>query len=90
MPRLAGLPRWMLLPAGSALQRRLLLPAAAADRLRDVIGFEIDRQTPFSADSVRFDTRVLERRERLSFRSGVLVIPHWRDVVNPAKTGALL
>ncbi|MEG3193406.1 PilN domain-containing protein, partial [Lysobacter sp. D1-1-M9] len=57
------LPRWLLLPAGSSLRRRLTLPAAAADRLRDVIGFEIDRQTPFSADAVAFDARVLGRRE---------------------------
>lgn len=62
-PRVAALPRWLLLPAGSSLRRRLTLPAAAADRLRDVIGFEIDRQTPFSADAVAFDARVLGRRE---------------------------
>ena len=73
--RLAGLPRWMLLPAGSALQRRLLLPAAAADRLRDVVGFEIDRQTPFSADSVRFDTRVLERRTDGQLESELVAVP---------------
>jgi general secretion pathway protein L len=47
--RLSDLPRWLLLPAGSALRRRLPLPAAAANRLRDVVGFEIERQTPFAA-----------------------------------------
>lgn len=62
-PRMADLPRWLLLPAASGLRRRLLLPAAAAERLRDVIGFEIDRQTPFSADAVAFDARVLGRRD---------------------------
>ena len=56
------LPRWLLLPAGSALRRRLPLPAAAAERLRDVVGFEIDRQTPFTVDAVAFDARVLGRR----------------------------
>lgn len=61
-PRIADLPRWLLLPAGHALRRPLLLPAAAADRLRDVVGFEIDRQTPFAADAVVFDARVLGRR----------------------------
>src|SRR5690606_31054401 len=35
----------------------------AGDRLRDVVGFEIDRQTPFAADEVAFDARVLGRRE---------------------------
>jgi general secretion pathway protein L len=61
--RLGDLPRWLLLPAGSALRRPLVLPAAAADRLRDVVRFEIDRQTPFSADAVRFDACLRQRRD---------------------------
>ena len=61
--RLSDLPRWLLLPAGSSLRRRLPLPAAAAERLRDVVGFEIERQTPFSADAVAYDARVIARRE---------------------------
>ena len=60
---IADLPRWLLLPASVSLRRRMLLPAAAADRLRDVVGFEIDRQTPFNADAVAFDARVLGRRD---------------------------
>lgn len=62
-PGAAKLPRWLLLPAATGLRRRLLLPAAAADRLRDVVGFEIERQTPFTADSVAFDARVIGRRD---------------------------
>lgn len=58
------LPRWLVLPASAALRRRMALPAAAADRLRDVVGFEIDRQTPFTSDAVAFDARMLGRRER--------------------------
>ncbi|RFP60519.1 general secretion pathway protein GspL [Luteimonas weifangensis] len=62
-PELAELPRWLLLPAASGLRRRLSLPAAAAERLRDVVGFEIDRQTPFAAEAVAFDARLLGRRD---------------------------
>ena len=62
-PRVAELPRWLLLPPATSLRRRLNLPAAAADRLRDVVGFEIDRQTPFTADAVAYDARVLSRRD---------------------------
>lgn len=62
-PAAADLPRWLLLPAASGLRRRLLLPAAAAERLRDVVGFEIERQTPFTSDAVTFDARVIGRRE---------------------------
>lgn len=61
--RLAELPRWLMLPAASSLTRRISLPASALERLRDVVGFEIDRQTPFTADAVAFDARVRGRRE---------------------------
>lgn len=61
-PRIADLPRWLLVPAAHALRRPLMLPAAAAERLRDVVGFEIDRQTPFAADAVVYDARLVGRR----------------------------
>jgi general secretion pathway protein L len=59
---IADVPRWLVLPAAAGLRRRLTLPAAAAERLRDVVSFEIDRQTPFSVDAVAFDARILGRR----------------------------
>ena len=62
-PSLAELPRWLLLPAAACLRRRLLLPAAAAERLRDVVGFEIDRQTPFAAEDAAYDARLVSRRD---------------------------
>ena len=52
---------WLLLPAGQVLRRRLSLPAAAEPRLREVLGFELDRQTPFSAAEVVYEARVLAR-----------------------------
>lgn len=60
--RIVDLPRWLLLPASAGLRRRLTLPAAAADRLRDVVAFEVDRQTPFAASDVHYDARVIARR----------------------------
>ncbi|WCE05142.1 PilN domain-containing protein [Pseudoxanthomonas sp. JBR18] len=60
--RLVGLPRWGLLPSVQVLRRPLLLPAAASERLREVVGFEIDRQTPFTAEAVYYDARVTGRR----------------------------
>lgn len=50
---------WLLLPAGAVLRRTLTLPAAALPRLRDVLAHEIDRQTPFPADQVSYEGRVL-------------------------------
>lgn len=56
---LAGLRRVLLLSPALVLRRRLSLPAVARDKLRTMLGFELDRQTPFRADQVYFDTRVL-------------------------------
>lgn len=43
------------------LRRTLNLPLAAEENLRQVLGFEMDRQSPFRADQVYFDHRVLGR-----------------------------
>ncbi|MEO8459127.1 MAG: PilN domain-containing protein [Dokdonella sp.] len=43
------------------LRRNLTLPTAAEQNLRQVLGFEMDRQTPFKADQVYFDSRVVSR-----------------------------
>jgi general secretion pathway protein L len=74
-PRLAALPRWAVLPARVALRRTLRLPAAAAARLRDVVGFEIDRQTPFAADAVHYDARILDRRQDGRLEVELVVVP---------------
>lgn len=57
----SAVPRWLLLPVSQVLRRTLSLPAAAEPRLREVLAFELDRQTPFSADQVSFHGRVLSR-----------------------------
>jgi general secretion pathway protein L len=54
------LPRVLLLPASGVLRRVLTLPAAALDNLRIVLGFELDRQTPFKPEQVMYDSRVLK------------------------------
>ncbi|HET8819301.1 MAG TPA: PilN domain-containing protein [Xanthomonadaceae bacterium] len=72
---LGDLPRWLLLPAASGLARRLTLPGAAADRLRDVLGFEIDRQTPFAAADVAYDARVVRRRPDGQLDVDLVVVP---------------
>ena len=49
------------LPPARVLRRQLTLPAAAEENLRQVLGFELDRQTPFKADQVYYDARVAQR-----------------------------
>lgn len=73
--RVARLPRWLLLPHGSALRRGLALPAAAADRLREVLGFEIERQTPFRAPDVEYDARLLGRPGDGQLQAELVVVP---------------
>lgn len=72
---IAELPRWWLLPSTAGLRRRVLLPAAAAERLRDVLVFEIDRQTPFAADAVYFDARIIERRGDGQLQAELVAVP---------------
>ena len=74
-PQLADMPRWLVLPAGSGLRRTLRLPAAAAERLRDVVSFEIDRQTPFSAQTAVFDARVVALRDDGQLDAELVVVP---------------
>ena len=50
-----------LLDPARVLRRKVTLPAAAEDNLAQVIGFEMDRHTPFKSDQVYFDCRVEER-----------------------------
>ncbi len=49
------------LPGSDVMRRRLQLPEAAKANLNQVLAFEMDRQTPFKADQVYFDARVLKR-----------------------------
>lgn len=49
------------LAPGQSLCKIVKLPTAAEENLRQVIGFEMDRWTPFKADQVYFGYRLLER-----------------------------
>ena len=73
--RAIGMPRWLLLSAACGLRRGLLLPGAARDRLRDVLAFEIERQTPFAAADVLFDGRILQLRADGQLQVELVVVP---------------
>jgi len=49
------------LPREQALVRRVTMPAATEENLSQVVAFEMDRLTPFRADDVYFDHRVVSR-----------------------------
>lgn len=71
------------LPPDQVLRKTLRLPAAAAENLREVLGFEMDRQTPFHADDVYFDCRIVARDdESRQIEVEIIVAP--RDAVHQA------
>jgi general secretion pathway protein L len=51
----------LLLSDGQVLTRRLSLPAAVEENLLEVMGFELDRHTPFTAAQAYFDARIIKR-----------------------------
>mgnify|MGYP001256747002 CR=1 FL=1 len=71
-----GVRSLVMLPESRALKRSLTLPAAAEDNLRQVLAFEMDRQTPFKADQVHFDSRVVARDAATrSLRVELIAVP---------------
>jgi len=51
----------LILPPDKVLVKRITLPLAAEENLHEVLSFEMDRQTPFSADQVYYDSMILTR-----------------------------
>lgn len=54
-------PRDLLLGEDEVLRKEIKLPQAAESNLRQALGFEMDRHTPFKADEVYYDYRILGR-----------------------------
>ena len=65
------------------LIKEVSLPGAAEENLREVLGFEMERQTPFKSDDVYFDVDVMGRDQSGQSVDVMLrVVP--RSIVNPA------
>ncbi len=72
----------ILIPADKILVKSLTLPTTAAANLREILRFEMDKQTPFSADQVWYDWQVTGRDSE----NGKLHIRLWvclKEVVQP-------
>lgn len=66
----------LCLPQRKVLRRTLKLPAAAEHNLAQVLGFEMDRQTPFKADQVYLDHHIVERdSESRTIKVDLAVVP---------------
>jgi general secretion pathway protein L len=59
------------LPSRQVLSKVLTLPLAVEENLRQVLGFELDQQTPFKAEQVYYDFQILRKNpatQQLSVR----------------------
>ncbi len=51
----------LCLDGAQCLSKRIRLPLATEENLREVLGFEMDRHTPFKAEQVYFDHQIVKR-----------------------------
>lgn len=66
----------VLLPHGTLLERIVTLPLAAEAGLAAVLGYEMDRYTPFSAEEVYWTATVISRdREQARLRVRIALAP---------------
>lgn len=71
----------LCLEHAEALVRRVTMPAATEENLRQVLAFEMDRLTPFRADDVYFDYRVLGRNAAAAQLTALLAVAR-RELVD--------
>ncbi len=71
----------LVLPSGQLVTRKTELPLAAEENLREVLGFEMDRLTPFSQTEVYYDFRVQERDTKRG-RIGLSVLLSPRQTID--------
>lgn len=73
------------LPPGSLLERQVALPLAAEQGIQNVVAYEMDRFTPFTAEEVYW-TVTVQRRDREQGRLHVLISLITRSSVAPLLT----
>lgn len=71
----------LLLPADAVLRRVLSLPSATRGNLREVLGFEMDRQTPFHVAQVCYAARELPTAAAGQLQVELVVVP--RSTLEP-------
>jgi general secretion pathway protein L len=69
-------------PAGALLERQVTLPSAAEPELRRVLGFEMNRLTPFGVDDVFWTWRILAH-DRVHHRLNIRLSLVLREPLRP-------
>jgi len=70
------------LPSGQVLEKHLSLPLAARRDLRNVLGFEIDRETPFAREEIYW-SHVLRKQDTVRGRLDVELFIVPRSLADP-------
>jgi len=81
----------LTLDSGLVLQKRITYPQAAEENLQDMAAFDLDRQTPFTADQVYFHARVVGRdtvRASIEVELTVVARSALRDVMQLLRSGS--
>ena len=72
----------LLIPEPLVLRKNLALPAVARANLRQVLGFEMERRTPFTPDQTYFDFTITGHDKNTNKLNTILIIAP-RDRVDP-------
>ena len=73
---------YLSIPRNLALLRYVDLPLAVKENLHETLGYEMEKYTPFSADDVYFDCRIIsEDKEAGTLRA--LLVAAERDAIGP-------
>jgi general secretion pathway protein L len=74
--------RILCLPQSLVLEKNIAFPMATEENLREVLSYEMDRLTPFSAEQVYYDYIILSRdKKKNTIELKLFVVP--RDRVSP-------
>lgn len=84
-PELQNIPIVLRLHSGQALAKIVTLPLAAESNLYQVVGFEMERLTPFKFDQVYYDVRPVEKLVDMSQIKAELVLVPRKNLDNLLK-----
>lgn len=65
---------FLSVPGNKVIFRRLSLPSPTEENLKEVLGFEMDRYTPFALEDVCFDFKIVKRDEERKLIDVLLMV----------------
>ncbi len=65
---------FLSIPGNKVIFKRLSLPSPTEENLKEVLGFEMDRYTPFTLEDVYFDFKIVQRDEERKLINVLLMV----------------